>query len=100
MQTLPNGGRSKTERSPASISWESIQRLSCRMWRASRNTSSCWTEFSKRGPSPFARAGSTEPAGMSPLPAEHSQELFELHAHLLDDLLALADIDARLFATE
>src|SRR5687767_7104117 len=27
------------------------------------------------------------------LPAEHSQELFELHAHLLDDLLALAHVD-------
>src|SRR5688500_1584126 len=37
---------------------------------------------------------------MSPLSAQHAQQLFELDAHLLDDLLALADVDARLFAGE
>ena len=31
---------------------------------------------------------------------QHAQQLFELHAHLLDDLLALAHVDARFFAAE
>src|SRR5690349_23417484 len=37
---------------------------------------------------------------MSPLPPEQAEELFELDAHLPHDLLALADVDARLFTGE
>src|SRR5689334_258786 len=36
----------------------------------------------------------------SELPSQHAQQLFELHAHLLDDLLALADVHARFFTRE
>src|SRR3954464_7780389 len=32
--------------------------------------------------------------------AQDSEQLFELHAHLFDDLLTLAHVDASLFATE
>src|SRR5689334_19510266 len=83
--------------------WRSTASIRARIGRKSRRTN-------KRPE--FSNPASSAPRKKKGLPrrpffsewkssaTQHAQELFEFHAHLFDDLLTLAHVDASLFARE